>query len=528
MRDLIVKGLAVVLLAVVSVGCSDSDKAIDSPTPPASVDRKVSAIFLDAATSRPVTGTLDVTVRDEAGALSAVAQNAAGQAMNHFSVTNGIAVFAVSRTAPLPFTLQVIATAEGYDPAVARVVMSADGEVEVTARMANRALPPPGAVAVVRPLGSANASGTTADAMTATTLGSVSAPAVSLTVPAATTLLDSAGAPLTGALTARLSYYDTNEPAAFAMLPGNGEALVAGQSGQFVSAGFASVEIADASGRRAATSSAALPLRINVSPVADPSTGAVVGNGSMLPAWSYSADTGRWRSDGTANVTRDAQDRLEVLAQPNHFSFFNFGWLCSSACTAPTTVLVSGNPNNLRLTALATLVNGGWARLYSSADSNPNQFVLKDAIPQRATRISIRLDGVQVGETVVQDPCAGGQVTVPVNVPVVQPADLVVRVARVCEEDTSKRTSVGKSATVVVAPLGSLVLPLFDSTDANGEVTFRGLRAGLTYRVYTYVFGIDEYQVASKTLVPGQNVLDVTLPTTCEGTGATGASGGTR
>jgi hypothetical protein len=278
--------------------------------------------------------------------------------------------------------------------------------------MANRATPTAGTVSVARPVGTASASGITSSEMTVTTAPTFgSAPALALTVPAGATLRNLEGDPLTGALTARLSYYSAADVSALALLPGGGEAVVANggatQAGSFVSAGFASVEITDENGRRAATSTSAMPMTITLIPAQHPLTGAVVSSGSTIPFWSYTAELGRWAQEQDASVSRDAADRLQATGQPAHLTLFNAGWLDTRTCT-PATVVVSGNAANARLTALLTLNGGGFAKTYT-AGTDVNQFTLRGAIPQRQATVSIRLDGTEVGSTTIADAAAAAR-----------------------------------------------------------------------------------------------------------------------
>jgi len=152
-----------------------------------------------------------------------------------------------------------------------------------------------------------------------------------LTIPQGTKIMDANGNILTGVLNTNIVYYNNIDDQALAAFPGGLTALVNlngnNENVMFYSGGFASIEIADASGVKAKTFQYSEPqLMIEMSSnTYNKNTGAHVEDQDTVPLWSYDLESGNWKLDEWTLV-EDNGGVLQATSGLSHLSFFNLDW----------------------------------------------------------------------------------------------------------------------------------------------------------------------------------------------------------
>jgi hypothetical protein len=137
------------------------------------------------------------------------------------------------------------------------------------------------------------------------------------------------------------------------------------QSGYFVTAGFVSVNVADASGKQAKKiANGTFDIRMNIAPGTVNPDGNLVAAGDYIPVHTYDEKTMLWRAevDGAGDpvlgqVKSDpVNGGLYVLHTANHFLFWNLGWLVTGTATScNATMNLTGDAIGMPLTLTATI-----------------------------------------------------------------------------------------------------------------------------------------------------------------------------
>jgi len=514
-----------VAAAAVLHGCDDQKARLLAPTPV--VARKVAVAFLDAASGRPIATSLTATVRDADGELSRVTRDGSGGAASTFEVTGGVLAFEVADDATVPLTLTVVGAASGYDSTSVRVEVTGDGSYDRMARMVNIANPPEGVVVAQASAGTANAGGVVQGAgMVATPTEPRSGGSVSFGLPAGTLVTTPSGAPLTGALTATVTYFNNSDTTSLAAFPGGLDVIVpvvgAGgtERGAFISGGFAAIEVRDESGDRAAHFSPPIDLEFAV-PAAtlNPLTGARVKAGDTIPLWSYDSAMGLWKNEGDFTIASDGAGGLRVEGALSHLTYVNLDWFQgANLCPFPSATLeISGN------SALPLLVVVKGDGYYSEQLVTTSTVARLNPVMTIPVVINAYYAGHLVGSVGPFQGLCDQPVPLRVDVSTYVGASCTVRVNRVCTQDATQRAPVG-SATVYLLPTtgGSFVGYVAGSTNANGEASF-DVAAGIEQTVIVQPLS-GETQMSSMLPAAGSNALDFAYMVDCT---ITGGAGGT-
>ncbi len=139
--------------------------------------------------------------------------------------------------------------------------------------------------------------------------------------------------------------------------------------GNFLTAGFAAIELLDENGNKAATFSEAVTLRITLDKDAKhPDTGLDMVEGDTIPVWSFMADTARWDGETLGTVKMDEEGNLYVELKTRHFSYWNLDWFrgetCRQASLQLTTDAGKPYPRRARLSFTASVRGFAYSGTY--------------------------------------------------------------------------------------------------------------------------------------------------------------------
>jgi hypothetical protein len=445
---------------------------------------KVSTIvavdLVDAKTGEQIgiTNTRQSRVKIE-GAAKGLVVDIVGNSKTELTTGNGILNFALKEDAKPsltnPINLTLVVEADGYLPTSQPISIVKEGGSSVVIKMVNKSNPPSGVTNKVA--AGAAVAGTIQAAITIEAASSGVKGAAVVTLPAGTVAKDRNGVALSGNLTAEVTYFSNRDNAAQAAFPGG--FLVNTPStgrGLFTTAGFASFQLKDGSGRTASTFSGnpvAVSMKVSGETIF-PGANRAIQPGDIIPIWSYDEQTGEWKfeKDGMVTGPTDAQGNYSVNFTTTHFSWWNLDWFNGNFCGQGLTVNVTGTFTSLQLRAKR--VDTGeyfWYGGYVSS-SDPSASLL-NAPRNIPTLIEAYDCGGVVGSVQVADLCGGD-----VNLPVSGTAgtNVTVQVSAYCANNPD----------VQVRPYVAIYIKdacgwRYGGYMQNGQITFDNLVLGNSY-----------------------------------------------
>lgn len=340
----------------------------------------VTGIYTDAATGDRLSG-LTVSILDSSSKGSTVTQDVSGNYKNQFMTDSGVVSFQIDPAATLPLTIIAVASGPGQLQTSNVVKVVAEG-VDFSSAVISAAAPPPGVTAnQVANAGATDSSGRTQAPII------VSAPAQSSTssvamvsIPSNTTALSSSGVPLTGILSVTVGNVDARNGGVMTSIPGRLQGNLSSSSSQpaaglsdvvFDVAGVVAVTMQDASGNVASKFSQPVTVAIPISASAvNLDTGRPFAVGDTVPAWSYTATTGVWTSDGNGVIALGSNGGLVANVATSQFSTAIVG-RANTPCNVPLNV--KGNSAQLPL------------RIISVNENRTAQFTLPDPDQEQAS-----------------------------------------------------------------------------------------------------------------------------------------------
>ena len=418
---------------------------------------------------------------------------------------------------------------------------------------------------------------TSADGSTTTT-GSGT---VALAIPAGTGLMTRDGQPVTGDLTATVTYHNPIAPSSLATYPGgltvleqpDGTPLAAGEPpASFITGGLTSVDIVDSSGNEVRNFDTPIVVTMTVPKnLGNPATGALLAAGDQVPLWSYDTDTGEWtvHRDAGGNILQgvigdgDGDGAVDtppaqtaggdwLVAFPTtHLSYFNLDWFAwyqdvpgATALQCSSTPLTVVGAQGQKIFFLAEAVAGGFSH-QAWLDANPTQPAQQTVSIYNAPTIPIRYTAYLNSESatnklnsqVFDNLCQPGGVTFNVDQNLLDAlltttkfADVTVNVLDRCSNDLSKTTPVPSNG--ITAYSGTSHLAAI--TNSQGTAVLNSLVVGQTYTVEAADRNGGTSQTSQVTVAETGNNVDLYFPQACEvvnnppaGTGGTGGTGGT-
>jgi hypothetical protein len=152
------------------------------------------------------------------------------------------------------------------------------------------------------------------------------------TLPGDTILKDKDGNILTGKLKVNMGSFNNQKDENINAFPGgiNSTVLVDGKKENtfFSPATFASVELTDESGKKAATFSKPMNISMEVAKgTINPESGSEIKNGDSIGIYSNNINDGQWTKEGAGNVTGpDQNGNFKLNYNVNHLSYWDLGW----------------------------------------------------------------------------------------------------------------------------------------------------------------------------------------------------------
>jgi hypothetical protein len=514
------------------------------------IETVISGSVVNGATSEPID---DVAVQftvsgDDAG----LVVNLSGASQTSFELSEGMVSFALTESADPspdnPVELLLIAETNGYLSTSLPLKIHETGSKTFRVYMIKINDPPEG-VARAEGDGQADAFGTLLQDVQVNATEPITGARSGVELPQGLILYAEDGAPLQGDLDVLLVYNNNQSDASLASFPGGFEVTVEQsgviqEGGLFVSAGLATVEISDPTGKiahtfgynagagkrlsRALADEDTLPtISVGVpSDTYNPETGGMVGNGDAIDIWLYDVDGGVWEHQSRDTITGpDGSGNYSVKFTVDHLTPCNPDWWIQNTCTVDRMIHITGNEDRVPLTIRIKLARGAgyvWTvyniidevRLWLQALLN-TAYVIEawtdcGAYPQL------------VGSVEVNPLCGTAPIYLPVTIPDIETTTKTISLSGYCECDENlevrpnsntiwyQNTECGAGSWIAI---GAVV---------EGSLTIEGLEIGVTYLFGTW-YGGRWYQLAAtiyedySVYVPGLSTTELIESVTTEG-----------
>lgn len=367
------------------------------------INTVVSGQVVDAATGELVDEeiTLQFTGQD-----SDVLIDIYGDPISERTVEGGLVSFGIDNSVVPsdnnPVRFNVVAEAPGYLEASESVVLRSTDDAQFTLHVVDEDNPPEGSSSTKETGGDTDSQGTVNQSFEVETPEEQqSTGSASITVDEGTVASDASGNPLTGQLTTRLTYFNNKSERSLKALPGGANS---GPNGNpLVTAGFASINIEDQSGKRARTFNQPVGIGLRVpADMTNPATGQPVQEGETIGVYSYEPAEGQWVTEGEVTLGEERADgTFRVSHAADHLSYYSLGFTGVGSCETGATVNVNRNGNTGPLTVNVSAE--GVSREYT-VRRGQSSVTLRD-VPAMSVEASISVSGGTVTQTV--DLCNG-------------------------------------------------------------------------------------------------------------------------
>jgi hypothetical protein len=411
-RKISTYGLALTVAAIGMAGCGgggSSSAPVYLPAKQTIESYPVSGI-LKGSDGFALSGTVSLAAADAAGkSVRLYSDKTDGTVVTSISVADdGLISFFVDRSAVLPVTIKAVGTTStpNHISGSSRFAVTKSGTTFFTVTIVDMNNPSAG----VNPVIAENGVLGKTDSLLKVPVA-MAVTATQVTIPSGTSLLNGTNSPLgldsvTGVqlldrkIVASLTTFASSssstpiiDPAVFSYDPqaenapdfilnpsdlenfpgGMNSAVTAdGNSGYFLTAGFVSVEVTDASGTQAKKidNGGGFIMRINIPDgIVDPNTDLPVKEGDSIPIYTYDEKIMTWipetTNGGVGTVKSDpVTGGLYVIHTTNHFSTWNLGWPITkpgSTCTGTIKLMndAIALPLNLKATITPTKNSSG-------------------------------------------------------------------------------------------------------------------------------------------------------------------------
>lgn len=490
--------------------------------------------------------------------------------VNTYTSTNGTLFIKRKSFGGDPYTVRVIVKADGFFSSSADCILSEDGssedivlvnltkkdfsndsvgiEIDSTETTTNQS----GAITadIVIPVGDE-------DGVTDT----------EVTIPSGVTMTDKDGQAVDGKLTVNVAYFptentdsaDATQTSALEALPGGNtvdlnnfdvspvaqaqidSGVLPSEPGtttadnndaafNFVSAGFAAIEVTDEAGNEVANFDGG-DVEVKMMLAADtfnPEENRAILEGDVIPYWSYDTNTGKWTLEGNVEVGAEDNGFFPVSFVTDHLSYFNLDWWTNQgACDVENVTIVDedGNPNTAPLTAV--FKGNGFTRTRFLSDdtlnlwnaprglNNPKMTLLYEGEPA-VTRIQLNNlpdptlnNGFFSGEI-----CSLSNSTITVASGTQKPVDTQISVSTQCKQDPSIKVQLPFGVDITA---GGSYVASFDSVKTGFNTV--GLNADTTYTLttpYDDAFNPFQYHSIAFTPTEANKILEWMIPIECK------------
>lgn len=275
----------------------------------------------------------------------------------------GIITFALSDgitpSASNPVKVTLVASSDGYVTTSYPVVITSTGSRSLIVKMIKVDAPPQGTTTSQPTQVSTSGSGTTTtQTQIKTDTTSSSQGSAEITIPSNTTLSDANGNPVTGNVTATVTYSSGTSGSNSGTLPTGLSVGVIDQSGAQSSgyvqpAAVASFTLTNQNGQVVSQLSQPVQLTLAVpGGTINPTTNAAIKNGDEVPIYSFDEDAQAWKFETNSTASGpDAQGNFTLTFQAPHLSSWMAGWIASGAqtCTKSFTLNIHGSYSAITL-----------------------------------------------------------------------------------------------------------------------------------------------------------------------------------
>ena len=420
--------------------------------------------------------------------------------MTQANVTGGIGGFGIKNSVvpseSSPVSIQIIASAPGYDSGSGTVQISEVGLTEVTINMTRT--------------GQAVQGGATAQSAATTSGGTVSQPSTattdagassnqttaSVSLPTGTSARTSSGQAATGTIQTNVSFFTNATGAGASAFPGGFTPTVQNASGvssqqSMTTAGFAKVTVRDTNGNNITQFDPPIPLTVTIPPTTiNQTAGRPIQNGDQIQVFSFNEAQAKWVVEGNATVSGPGPNgNFSVTHMTNHLSNWNFGYASDGCSSGSFSLNRNGNVGAVTLRASST--DGSWVSSDIVVAADKSTFTVKKA-PLNLTGYVIRNQaGVQVGSGTGSICGATGSATLPAPASNVIDVTFTLNLGATCKR--LNVANLGPDINVYYRKQGepASAARSFTVTDANmtktqgtisgGSVVVPGLQSGAAY-----------------------------------------------
>lgn len=459
-----------------------------------SISTNASVTFVDAATGIQIgssSNSVLVNVNFTGPGASQIVSSL-DEPITSISTKYGLAVFGISSsftpTAQNPVIVTLVASSSGYQTASYPINIQSTGSTSYTVSMIKISDPPAGtSTAPSTPVPTNSSGTTTSTTTTTTTTESTSGGSAGLTIPSGTTITDASGKPVSGTLTANVTYFSGTNASATGALPTGLSVGVINQDGSsnqgsIQPAAFASFTLTNQSGQLATNFSPSVTLSFTVSgSTINPLTNTTIANGDTVPIYSFNQTLQEWKFETNAIAVSNGSGNFTLTFQVSHLSNWLAGWILSGGkvCTNNVTLNITGSFSALTLKLKAA----GQTILTENVTSGQNSFTLKNltlpkGIPMTFEAWSLlECPATLVGTTTVQDLCSVNTINLPVNASGNR-TDVAVDVTAFCKNQSPVLEVKPSGYDIyVLSPCGNIDV----GTINNGSIILHGFLMGQTY-----------------------------------------------
>ncbi|MCL5028424.1 MAG: hypothetical protein M1480_05315 [Bacteroidetes bacterium] len=395
----------------------------------------------------------------------------------------------ITPTPQNPVKVTLVASSNGYVTTSYPIIFQSTGSRSISISMISVSNPPQGTTTSTPTSVPTSNNGTTSSTVNVQTQSSSSTSGnASLSIPSGTTLSDANGNPVTGTLTATVTYSSgQNITSSGAMSSGLSVSFIdsskSQSQGYIQPASVASFTITNQNGQVVHQLSQPVQLSLSVpNGTINPTTNATIKNGDIVPIYSYDETSQAWQFETKSTASGpDANGNFTLAFTATHLSNWLAGWINSGGqvCTQNITLNIVGDFSALML----KLKVSGTTVLTQNISSNQTQFVFNNVTVPKGLPVTIEAysllecPATLVGSVSVSDLCSQNNITLNVN-PGNDRSDINVDVTAICAD---------RDPVLKIKPNGYDIFVRTSCGDVNvgtlnnGKITLKGFILNTTY-----------------------------------------------
>jgi len=385
-----------------------------------------------------------------------------------------------------PVKFNVIFKKSGYISTSLAVRLTEPGYTSHIVKMVDLNNLPDGVATVQNTQISTNASGVTQSQVSFSTPTPQSAGELtkaSLTVPAGTVMLDENMQPVSGTVTARMTYFNPSDESSLQSFPGGFMVEADGQEVIFKSGGFVALDMSAGGKEIKHFGTNAISMTLEIPANTSNYDGTPIQVGMSIPIWSYNPNTGQWHNEGDQTISFNAvSQKFEVTFPMTHLSYWNTDWQ-GTACAGGRKFTINSNLTGDQELGFNVYNNGEWVAVGEQNFKNGSSFSLSP-YPTVATTwkiVNYSPSGSNVLEVSVPGGCNNAEIAVTFTVP----KPIEIDLEYVC---TSKNTVYKPWMPIYYRVDGEPKVYKFAGYMINGKIHSNCFYYGVPYKIAT-MFG---------------------------------------